>query len=208
MGIDLIRGGRIPNRGARVTKSSNTYLKTLIKVFVVILSSTHSWREEPNPNLTKPSTNDWTSPDLIAILFRCPESAKFSPKTIFWSMTKKLRNQKPRSSLQGLSLLLELSPMITDSSNSLRASKSALLDSQVLQEAEFLNQEDSAWHSTSSPKLLQLGKMFFCSEAQETDKLRGTSAYTLVRKGLTLPLVSDAKAESGSEPEEEDDWLI
>lgn len=32
MGIDLIRGGRIPNRGRRATKSSNTYLKTLIKV--------------------------------------------------------------------------------------------------------------------------------------------------------------------------------
>jgi hypothetical protein len=32
MGIDLIRGGRIPNRGRRETKSTNTYIKTLIKV--------------------------------------------------------------------------------------------------------------------------------------------------------------------------------
>lgn len=32
MGIDLIRGGRIANRGFRVTKSSNSYLKSLIKV--------------------------------------------------------------------------------------------------------------------------------------------------------------------------------
>jgi len=32
MAIDLIRGGRIPNRGFKETKSTNTYLKTLIKV--------------------------------------------------------------------------------------------------------------------------------------------------------------------------------
>ena len=32
MAIDLIRGGRIANRGFKNTKSSNTYLKTLIKV--------------------------------------------------------------------------------------------------------------------------------------------------------------------------------
>lgn len=32
MAIDLIRGGRIPNRGFKPTKSTNAYLKTLIKV--------------------------------------------------------------------------------------------------------------------------------------------------------------------------------
>jgi len=32
MGIDLIRGGRIANRGFRATKSTNNYLKSLIKV--------------------------------------------------------------------------------------------------------------------------------------------------------------------------------
>lgn len=32
MAIDLIRGGRIANRGIRKTKSTNTYIKTLIKV--------------------------------------------------------------------------------------------------------------------------------------------------------------------------------
>lgn len=32
MGIDLIRGGRTPNRGRRETKTTNTYIKTLIKV--------------------------------------------------------------------------------------------------------------------------------------------------------------------------------
>ena len=38
MAIDLIRGGRIPNRGFKPTKSTNSYLKTLIKV----LPSRHS----------------------------------------------------------------------------------------------------------------------------------------------------------------------
>jgi hypothetical protein len=32
MGIDLIRGGRIANRGLRKTKSTNLYLKSLIRV--------------------------------------------------------------------------------------------------------------------------------------------------------------------------------
>ena len=32
MGIDLIRGGRIPSRGLRKTKTTNQYLKSLIKV--------------------------------------------------------------------------------------------------------------------------------------------------------------------------------
>ena len=34
MGIDLIRGGRIANRGFRKTKSSNNYLQSLIKVLL------------------------------------------------------------------------------------------------------------------------------------------------------------------------------
>ena len=36
MGIDLIRGGRIANRGFKKTKSSNAYIKTLIKVLLLI----------------------------------------------------------------------------------------------------------------------------------------------------------------------------
>ena len=39
MGIDLIRGGRIPNRGRRETKTSNSYLKTLIKVLNIVNSA-------------------------------------------------------------------------------------------------------------------------------------------------------------------------
>lgn len=37
MAIDLIRGGRIPNRGFKPTKSTNNYLKTLIKVLTLII---------------------------------------------------------------------------------------------------------------------------------------------------------------------------
>ncbi len=33
MAIDLIRGGRIANRGIRKTKTTNTYIKTLIKLY-------------------------------------------------------------------------------------------------------------------------------------------------------------------------------
>ena len=42
MGIDLIRGGRIANRGIRKTRSSNAYLKSLINVLLFPPSSTPS----------------------------------------------------------------------------------------------------------------------------------------------------------------------
>jgi hypothetical protein len=32
MGIDLLRGGRTVSRGLRATKTTNSYIKTLIKV--------------------------------------------------------------------------------------------------------------------------------------------------------------------------------
>lgn len=51
MGIDLIRGGRIPNRGFKKTKSSNAYIKTLIKVSSFLFSSTPSSPEGHNPDL-------------------------------------------------------------------------------------------------------------------------------------------------------------
>ena len=37
MGIDIHRRGRIPNRGFRQTKTTNQYLKTLIKVLFYII---------------------------------------------------------------------------------------------------------------------------------------------------------------------------
>jgi hypothetical protein len=37
MGIDLIRGGRIANKNRRTTKSTNAYLKLLIKVLSIFI---------------------------------------------------------------------------------------------------------------------------------------------------------------------------
>lgn len=42
MGIDLIRGGRIANRGLRKTKTTNTYIKTLIKLYAFLTRRTDS----------------------------------------------------------------------------------------------------------------------------------------------------------------------
>lgn len=42
MAIDLIRGGRIANRGIRRTKSTNSYIKTLIKLYSFLNRRTES----------------------------------------------------------------------------------------------------------------------------------------------------------------------
>ena len=63
MGIDLIRGGRIANRGARKTKSSNSYLKSLINVTLSQFSFIPSFQEELMPNSIKSSTKDSTNQD-------------------------------------------------------------------------------------------------------------------------------------------------
>lgn len=42
MGIDLIRGGRIANRGLRKTKTTNAYIKTLIKLYAFLSRRTES----------------------------------------------------------------------------------------------------------------------------------------------------------------------
>ena len=48
MGIDLIRGGRTVNRSFRQTKTTNAYIKTLIKVCLYHdFSCTPSLPEEP-----------------------------------------------------------------------------------------------------------------------------------------------------------------
>lgn len=73
MGIDLIRGGRIANRGFRTTKSSNSYLKSLINVHNHPPSSTLSFNAELIPNSIKLSIRDSTSPDLTATPFRSQE---------------------------------------------------------------------------------------------------------------------------------------
>lgn len=82
MGIDLIRGGRIANRGFRNTKTTNTYIKTLIKVTFLLLSCTHSQLEELNPNSIQQSLSVLTNPDLIDILFQSLNQLKYSPQLI------------------------------------------------------------------------------------------------------------------------------
>jgi large subunit ribosomal protein L18e len=42
MAIDLIRGGRTPNRGFKPTKSTNSYLKTLVKLYAFLGRRTES----------------------------------------------------------------------------------------------------------------------------------------------------------------------
>jgi large subunit ribosomal protein L18e len=42
MGIDLIQGGRIKNRGIRKTKTTNGYIKTLIKLYSFLARRTDS----------------------------------------------------------------------------------------------------------------------------------------------------------------------
>ena len=58
MAIDLIRGGRNTNRGFKKTKSSNAYLKTLIKVKLYSFSFMPSCQEEPTPNSITQSIRD------------------------------------------------------------------------------------------------------------------------------------------------------
>ena len=93
MGIDLIRGGRIPNRGRRDTRSSNTYLKTLIKVNLIKCSFIHSYREELILNLIQRSTKDSINQGLIVILFLCQESAEFYQKIVYYLLTKSLHQE-------------------------------------------------------------------------------------------------------------------
>jgi len=82
MGIDLIRGGRIANRGFRTTKSTNNYLKSLIKVINLSFSFTPSYQEEPKPNSMKLFTKDSISQDLIVIPSPSHALLSISPRII------------------------------------------------------------------------------------------------------------------------------
>ena len=117
MGIDLIRGGRIANRGARKTKSSNSYLKGLIRVPVVLVSSIPSFPAEPMPSSTKSSTRGSTSHDSIDTPSPSPESPSTSPTT-------GTPNPKITSS-DASSQLLAPSPTTSDSSMSPKDSRSS-----------------------------------------------------------------------------------
>jgi hypothetical protein len=78
MGIDLLRGGRTANRNRRETKSSNAYLRLLIKVNSVSFSYMLSSPEEQIAHSTKLSLEDSTNQDSIDIQFPSQESQRIS----------------------------------------------------------------------------------------------------------------------------------
>ncbi len=130
MGIDLIRGGRIANRGFRTTKSGNSYLKSLINVTPYQYSSTHSCPEELMPNSIKLSINVLINQDLIATLSPFQESLN-----IFLMIALPLAKAIINSSV--LSPLLEPSPTMLDYSMYPKDLELLLLDSPKLPEIEL-----------------------------------------------------------------------
>lgn len=135
MGIDLIRGGRIANRGFRTTKSSNSYLKTLIRVPHLSFSSTPSSPEEPNLSSTRSSTSDSTSLASTAI----PSPSQESPDTLPRTTQQSLR-ERP-STTRASSQWLDQSPMTPVSSTCLRDSESQPSSSPRLPATESLQLE-------------------------------------------------------------------
>jgi|LakMenE18May11ns_1017448.scaffolds.fasta_scaffold9804216_1 hypothetical protein len=97
MGIDLIRGGRIANRGFRATKSSNAYLKSLIKVKKHLCSSIPSLPEGLSLNSIRLYTRDSTNRDLPDIPSPSQESPDISP-TIRLQSPKDRPSSTPRLS--------------------------------------------------------------------------------------------------------------
>lgn len=92
MGIDLIRGGRIANRGFRTTKSTNSYLKSLINVRKHIRSFTLSCNAGLMLSSIKLFTRDLISLDLIVIPFRSPESSSTFLAIALPSLREKLNS--------------------------------------------------------------------------------------------------------------------
>lgn len=129
MGIDLIRGGRIANRGFRKTKSSNSYLQSLIKVLPPTFSSTPSSAAGPTPSSTRSSTSVSTNPASIAI--PSPSHASLRP-----SLTTATPPSKERTSTNASSLSSAQSPTMLDCSTFLRDSESSHSDSPRLPETE------------------------------------------------------------------------
>lgn len=132
MGIDLIRGGRIASRGFRTTKSSNSYLKTLIRVPHISCSSTPSSPEEPSPSSMRSSTSDSTSLGSTATPSPSRESPGTSPRT-----TQLLQRERP-STTPALLLWSDQSPTTPVCSTSLRDSESQPSSSPRLPATESL----------------------------------------------------------------------
>ncbi len=137
MGIDLIRGGRIANRGFRTTKSSNSYLKSLINVLYRLCSSTHSCPGEPTRNLTRSSTNVLTSPDSIVTPSPSHALSSISLMTAH-PLLKAITNSSVSSPL------LAPSPTMSDSSMSPKDSELSPSGSPRLPEIESLLLREAA----------------------------------------------------------------
>jgi len=201
MGIDLIRGGRIANRGFRTTKSSNSYLKSLIHVIPPSFSSIHSSREELTLNSIKLCTNVSTSPDLIvtpspshALLNICP-------------MIDLLRLRVIINSSVSLPLL-ELLPTMSDYLTYPKGSELSLLDSPKPPETESLLPREAAWLSTNLLSSHPPEKTCCCLEVPETEKLKDISVFAPVKRVHTLLLVLDQWVENSRWPEVEDDSIL
>jgi len=136
MGIDLIRGGRIANRGFRKTKSSNAYLKTLIKVVSFQLSYTVFLLEELMPNSIRLSIKDSINQGLTDTQSQSQELLGTS-KTINFPFLKEKINI-----MQELLLLSELLLMMLDFWMSLKDSESLLLNSLLKLKQEFTQLKD------------------------------------------------------------------
>lgn len=108
MAIDLLRGGRTANRGFKATKTTNSYLKTLIKVHLKLFSFILSWIEELSLNSIKLSIKDLTNQDSIDILSHCQESLE-----LYLRINKSQLKENQNSIIVSL-LLLEALLMITD----------------------------------------------------------------------------------------------
>lgn len=103
MGIDLIRGGRIPNRGRRATKSSNTYLKTLIKVINVTNSALllpvkkNRFKVQQNYSQKTQPIKTQSLPHLLVQNHQNPVQGPTFCRPRYWQETRSIR---PRKSAQ------------------------------------------------------------------------------------------------------------
>ena len=68
MGIDLDKGGRGKSRNSRNTRTTDVYLKLLIKVFFINFSFILSYQEELKVNSTKLYLKDFKNQESKDIL--------------------------------------------------------------------------------------------------------------------------------------------
>lgn len=155
MGIDLIRGGRIANRGFRTTKSSNSYLKSLIKVPFSSFSSTPSSPAGLKASSTRSSIRDLTSPVSTDTPSPFHAFPSISPRTALPSP-----KEEP-STTHALWPSSEPSPTTLGSSTCLRDLESLPSSSPLPPAEESLRLEDRPLLLTSSLNLLPLARTSF-----------------------------------------------